>query len=307
MSEKNARAVRGKAVAEGLKVSLLGMAVNIVLAVVKGLAGVLGHSSALIADAAESITDVASSLVVFGGISLSSRPPDDEHPYGHGKAEPLAAMLVSCAVVAAGAGIFARGFWGLGHPRTEGPAVYTLFVLLGVVLVKEMLFRRVSSVGQEIESVAVSSDAWHHRSDAITSLAAAVGIAVALIGGPKYAVADNWAAMLSAVFIFVNGLILLRSAVAEIMDAVPSGSIEADVRRIAAQVGQVRGVETCRVRKMGFDYFVDMHVFVDGDMTVRTGHDIAHEVKARVLAGTPRVRDILIHVEPADCRIPHRR
>lgn len=291
---------RSKAVSKGLRASLLGMAVNIMLAVLKGVAGFFGSSSALIADAVESITDVASSLVVFSGIQFSARPPDDDHPYGHGKAEPLAAMLVSGAVIAAGLAIFVRSFMLLSHPRVQGPEPYTLVVLIAVVIIKEFLFRKVSAVGSEIDSVAVSSDAWHHRSDAITSLAAAVGIGFALVGGPRYYSADNWAALLSAVFIFVNGLRLLRSAVGEIMDEVPNGKIENEVRELAMQVADIKGVETCRVRKMGFDYYVDMHVFVNGDMSVRRGHDIAHEAKAFILKKNPRIRDILIHVEPAD-------
>jgi cation diffusion facilitator family transporter len=180
----------------------------------------------------------------------------------------------------------------------EPPAAYTLVVLAVVVFLKEGVFRVISHGGSELGSTALLGDAWHHRSDALTSAAAFVGISVALLGGPGYETADDWAALLACGIIAWNGWRLLRPALAELMDEVPNTSTEAAVREAASSVPGVLGIETCLVRKTGLAYLVDLHVEVDGDLTVREGHRIAHESKDAVMAAVPQVLDVLVHVEP---------
>ena len=282
----------------GLRAAALGLTVNAFLAGAKLLAGILGHSYALIADATESAADMASSLVVYAGLRIAATPPDENHPYGHGKAEPLSALVVSLGLVGAAAGI---AFQSLGeiHAPHHRPAPFTLIVLVGVVLMKETLFRIAFRAGEEIESTALRSDAWHHRTDALTSAAAFLGISIALLGGPRFARADDWAALFASLVILVNAFRLLRPALAEVMDAAPSPALKADVRRAASAVPGVTGLDKCLVRKMGLDLYVDLHIYVDGDLRVREGHDIAHRVKEAVQAANPRVFDVLVHVEPA--------
>lgn len=283
---------------KGRKSALVGVAVNLILAACKLAGGIIGHSYALVADAIESMADVFSSLIVWGGLRIASTPRDAGHPYGHGKAEPLAAMAVALFLLGA-AGLI--GFQSISELRLGhhvSPRPFTLAVLVGVIVTKEVLFRYVVTIGTHIESTAVKTDAWHHRSDAITSAAALVGISVTVIGGPAYAAADDWAALVAASIIAFNGYRLFLPALHEVMDAAPAAALEAEIRRIAASVPGVVGLEKCFVRKMGFEYYVDIHVEVDGSLTVRQGHDIAHDVKAAIRKSNPRVVDVLAHIEP---------
>lgn len=274
------------------------MLVNAFLAAGKLAAGIAGHSFALIADAIESLSDLFSSIIVWRGVVVASEPADADHPYGHGKAEPIASALVAGMLLLAAGGIVLHSFREMTFSR-EAPAPFTLAVLLATIVIKEWLFRVVSREGQAIDSSVVQTDAWHHRSDAITSLSAAVGITVALVGGPGFEKADSIAAIVAAGIIGLNGFRLLRGAVMELMDTVPSKDFSADIQRIARETPGVDGIEKCRVRKMGYQYFVDLHVEVDPQMTVQRGHEIAHQVKDRVMANLPEVRDVLIHIEPA--------
>jgi cation diffusion facilitator family transporter len=281
----------------GVRTSLAGVAVNMFLAAIKAITGILGHSYALVADAIESTFDVASSFVVLGGLKIAAAPPDEDHPYGHGKAEPLAAMVAAVALCTAAIGIAIQSAREILTPH-HAPAWYTLVVLVAVVLVKEGMFRYVVKVGRKVRSMAVETDAWHHRSDALTSAAAFVGISVALIGGPGYESADDWAALAVSGVILFNGIRLLAPAVQEVMDRAPSPEIEALVRTVAGAVPGVQALDKCYVRKMGLTYFVDLHVVVEESLTVRAGHSIAHDVKDAIRAANPRIVDVLVHIEP---------
>ncbi len=284
---------------KGRKSALIGVGVNLILAVCKLAAGIVGHSYALVADAIESTADIFSSLIVWGGLRIASTPRDETHPYGHGKAEPLAAMIVALALLGAAGLIAVQTLQDIRLGHHVPPRAFTLAVLVGVIVTKEVLFRYVITVGESISSTAVKTDAWHHRSDAITSAAAFVGISVAVIGGPRYASADDWAALAAATIIAFNGYRLFLPALHEVMDAAPAAAVEMEIRRIAQQVAGVIGLEKCFVRKMGFEYYVDIHVEVDGNLTVREGHHIAHEVKTAVRTANPSVVDVLVHIEPA--------
>lgn len=284
---------------QGLRATVIGVAVNVALAMVKGAAGLLGNSSALIADAIESLTDSMTSLVVYFGLRVAMRPPDANHPYGHGKAEPLAATIVSLGLVAAAIAIAVTSVRQLLVPHPP-PEPYTLVVLALVILAKETLFRHVNRVAAEIESTAVESDAWHHRSDAITSALAFIGITMALTGGPAWRIADEIAALVSVPIILINAFGFLRKALAELTDAAPPAEIEQQVRKIAMATPDVAGLHLCRARKMGLEYFVDLHVLVDGDLSVRDGHRIAHAVKDAIRAQIPKINDVLVHIEPSE-------
>jgi cation diffusion facilitator family transporter len=281
-----------------MRFALLGVFANAALALVKGVAGYLGNSYALIADAIESAFDIFSSILVWFGLRYATRPPDENHPYGHGKAEPLVACVIALVLMGAAILIGVESVKEIRTPH-HAPAPFTLIVLVVVVVVKEVLFRYVVRTGEETGSTAVKTDAWHHRSDAITSGAAFVGISIALVGGPGYESADDFAALLAAGIIAFNAVMLLRPALAELLDAAPPKEFAEDVRRAAAAVPGVLGLDKCIVRKLGFDLYVDLHIRVRGDLTVYDGHRIAHDVKDAVRAHNARVRDVTIHVEPA--------
>ena len=281
----------------GARVALFGMIVNSIFALAKILGGFFGHAYVLIADGIESGLDVAGSFVIWSGLKVAARPPDASHPYGHGKAEPIAAMIVAVGVVAAAVGLAIQSVREIFLPH-HAPAPYTLVILVVVIVIKETLFRYVNRIGRDIDSTAVKTDAWHHRSDALTSAAAFIGISVALIGGRRWQSADDWAAIFACAVIATNGIRLLRPAFYEIMDTAPRKIVKS-VCSVASSVPGVIDVENCRARKMGLDFYVDLHVGVDGNISVHEGHEIAHRVKAAIQQSNSRVADVLVHIEPA--------
>lgn len=297
MHEPPSRVPRSR-LKRSLRATFIGLAVNGLLAAVKFVAGLLGHSHALIADAIESLADVFSSLIVWRGLVVAAEPADTDHPYGHGKAEPLAAAMVSMMLLLAAAWIVVQSAREIMLPHAS-PEPYTLLVLVIVVLVKEGLFRFVLSESVSVSSTAVKTDAWHHRSDAITSFAAGIGITVALVGGEGYAAADDVAAIGAAAVIAFNGWRLLRPALDELMDRAPSPELVNRLIRLAEESPGVECVEKCIARKMGYHYYVDMHVEVDPEMTVQKSHEIAHRVKSRICGVLPVISDVLVHIEPA--------
>ena len=282
----------------GARVALAGMIVNMVLAAAKITAGLLGNAYVLIADGIESALDIAGSAVIWGGLKFAARPPDATHPYGHGKAEPIAAGVVAAGVIIAAIGLAIQSVREILTPH-HGPAPFTLIVLIVVIIVKEFLFRSVIRLGKNVESTAVQTDAWHHRSDALTSAAAFIGISIALIGGEGWQSADDWAALFACAIIGANGYRLLFPALHEMLDTAPRGEIVAIIKQAAITVPGVLEVEKCLVRKMGLSFYVDLHVGVDGGISVRDGHDIAHRVKDAIKGADSRIADVLVHVEPA--------
>ena len=247
----------------GIRSTIVGVIINVAFGMIKGIAGVVGNSYALIADAVESFLDIFSSVVVLGGLKIATIPPDENHPYGHGKAEPLAAMVVAFVLMATAVSLMVGSIGEISTGSHRAPEVFTLYVLIIVISVKEILFRLIFKVGKETDSTAVQADAWHHRSDALTSLAAFIGISIAIVGGKGYESADDWAALFAAGIIFFNAYRLLRPALDEIMDATPSVGLESSVRKTAMTVKGVIGLDKCYVRKMGLAYYVDLHVVVD--------------------------------------------
>lgn len=284
---------------KGIRSTLIGIFTNLILALIKGITGAVGNSYALIADAIESLSDVITSIVVYSGLRIAAKPPDDNHPYGHGKAEPMTAAVVSIALFIAAAVIIIQSINEIITPH-KAPAAFTLYVLAGVIFIKEGLFRFVFKVGENIESGAVKSDAWHHRSDAITSAAVFVGISIALVGGDGYESADDWSALIASFIIIFNAYRLFQPAVKELMDSSPSPEIENKIRTNALLVEGVIALDKCRIRKMGFDYYVDLDIIVDGEISVRTGHKIAHRVKDQLTKSIPEIANVLVHVEPDD-------
>ena len=282
---------------QSLRATVLGILVNVVLAAIKIVTGVAGNAYALIADGVESLMDIFSSGVIWGGLKIAATPADQDHPYGHGKAEALAAFVVALALLAT-AGVLAYNSVREILTPHHAPAAFTLIVLIAVIVVKEGLFRFVFKVGAEVESTAVKVDAWHHRSDALTSLAAFIGISISLIAGEGYESADDWAALVACGIIAWNGSRLLRMALAEIMDTAPPAEVVEQVRSLAQAVASVIAIEKCHLRKSGMFYFVDMHVIVDGNLSVREGHGIAHQVKDALRASPLRIAEVLVHVEP---------
>lgn len=288
----------------GAALVLKGVLLNSVLAAAKLAGGVFGNTYALIADGVESIADIVSSVLVWAGFRWASKPPDADHPYGHGKAESLAALGIALFLFAATAWIAVHAIREIVTPHRV-PATWTLLLLAGVVATKLLFARTLQRASGAAGSTALAAEAWHHHADALTSAAAFVGITIAVIGGPEFAAADDWAALIACGVVGFNGVRILRQALGDIMDLAVAPQVESDIRGTALGVDGVRGIDKCRVRRSGLSHLVDIHVEVDPELSVRAGHDIAGAVKHALLRAPFRVTDVLVHIEPASPRRRH--
>ncbi len=275
----------------------IGLVVNAGLTLVKLVAGIVGNAYALVADAVESSVDMIGSLAVWSGLRIASRDPDDRYPFGYGRAEPLAAAAVSMMLLAAAVGIAITAAIEIRTPHFA-PKPYTLVVLVAVIVIKWVLFRRVLATSEATGSVAVAADAWHHRSDAITSLAAFLGIAVALIGGPGWEEADDWAAMVAAIVIAANGVTMLRSSLRDLMDRAPSAEILNQVSSAALNTPGVLAIEKLKVRRSGMGLYVDLHVQAKPLLSLHDAHILSGCVKTSIRREIPSAIGVLIHMEP---------
>jgi cation diffusion facilitator family transporter len=281
----------------GVRLAQTGLLINAILVVVKVVTGIVGHSYALIADGVESSLDIFSSMIVWRGIHVAARSPDESYHFGYGKAESVASAAVALLLMGAAAGIAIEAIREIRTPH-HVPASFTLIVLVLVVIAKEMLFRRVLREGEALDSGVVMADAWHHRSDAITSAAAFIGISIALAGGADWAAADDYAALFASAIIAVNGARLMRPALADLMDRAPAAELLEHVLEEASQEHGVLRIEKLLARRAGIGHFVTLHVQADPDMTLHDAHVLGGRVRARIVRNVPAVLDALIHMEP---------
>jgi len=272
---------------------------NASLAIIKGLAGFFGNSYALIADAIESTADIFSSFLVLFGLKYANRPADKNHPYGHGRAEPLITFLVVGFLITSATIIAYESIKNIGTPH-ELPKIWTLFVLIPLIIWKEISFQLVIRKAKETNSSSLKADAWHHRSDAITSIAALIGISIALYFGKGYETADDWAALFASGFILYNSYKIFRPALGEIMDEHLYDDLVAEIRKVSLTCAGVVATEKCFVRKAGMKYHVELHAIVQADITVKNGHEIAHNLKDTLLNDIPQLGHVLIHIEPTE-------
>lgn len=273
------------------------MLVNLILAIIKLIAGIVGHAYALVADAVESTADIFSSLVVYGGLHIASQPADEDHPYGHGRAEALAGALVALMLFAAALGIAIEAVREIRTPH-HTPKAWTLAVLVGVIVIKQILASRVFLIGSETGSTAIMADAQHHRSDVVTSTAAFIGIGIAVIGGPGWEQADDWAALVASIVICYNGMKMLRPAINDLMDRLPGADVVQLIANAATSVPEVNAIEKLKVRKVGLQYAVDLHVQTDPDMSLHDAHIVSGKVKGAIRTAMPAVDGVLVHMEP---------
>jgi len=270
---------------------------NFALAFIKGIAGVFGNSYALIADAIESTTDIFSSLLVLFGLKYAERPADKNHPYGHGKIEPIITFIVVAFLVTAATIIAYESIQNIQTPH-KVPKPWTLIVLGVIILWKEVSYRVIIKKSRETSSTSLRADAWHHRSDAVTSVMAFIGISIALIFGKGYETADDWAALLASGFILYNSYLIFRPALGEIMDEHVYDELLEKIRKESIEVKGILDTEKCFVRKAGMKYLVDLHAVVDGKISVKEGHDIAHKLQDHLKTVIPNLGHVLIHIEP---------
>ncbi|MES1214424.1 MAG: cation diffusion facilitator family transporter [Bacteroidota bacterium] len=282
-----------------IKTTYFSIVGNTCMAIIKWLAGYFGNSYALIADAIESTTDIFSSLLILFGIKYSNKPADKNHPYGHGRAEALVTFLVVGFLITSATIIVYESIKNIRTPH-HLPKPYTLIILGTIIIWKEISYRLVIKKSKETNSSSLKADAWHHRSDAITSIAAFIGISVAIILGKGYESADDWAALFASIFIYYNSYLILRPALGEIMDEHLYDGMINRIREVSAKVDGVLYTEKCFVRKAGMVYHVDLHATVDANITVKEGHHIAHNLKDTLRQEIPELGHVLIHIEPGE-------
>lgn len=272
---------------------------NFLLALLKGIAGIFGNSYALIADAIESTTDIFASILVLFGIKYANRPADENHPYGHGRAEPLITFLVVAFLITSACYIAYESVLNIQEPHSL-PKPWTLFVLGAIIIWKEISYRIVIQKSKETNSSSLKADAWHHRSDAITSVSAFIGISIALYAGEGYESADDWAALFASGFILYNSFLIFRPALGEIMDEHTHHDLIEEIRKVASTVDGIVNTEKCFIRKAGMKYHVDLHARVDGTISVRDGHTISHNLKDKLRSQISSLGHVLIHIEPSE-------
>ena len=293
-------AVRQRLYVDAKRAAVWGLGVNSLLVISKLAGGIATGSAALIADAVNSIGDVASSMAVRGALSMAQVEEDDDHPYGHTKAESIAGLSVSLLVA------FSAGLLGLETIKRFGselavPGIAAGVIAGGCAVIKEVIYRYTMQVAKRLDSSSLTAVAWDHRSDAIGSGLVAVSLIAAPYVGAWGRYIDPIAALcVCAALIYTGGRIFLSTA-AELMDQQADGATVRQVREIAESVDGVQAIEKLRVRKSGLEYFIEIHVQVEGMMTVDAGHRIAHHVKDQLLVSLPRVRDVHVHIEPFSC------
>ncbi len=284
---------------KAISTTYLSIVGNTFVAIIKWVTGLLGNSYGLIADAIESTCDIFSSFLVLFGLKYSAKPADKNHPYGHGKMEPVLTFVVTGFLITSATIIVFQSIQNIRTPH-ELPAKFTLIVLGVIIVAKELFYRKVKKSGETTNSSLLKADAWHHRSDAITSLAVFIGILIAIVMGKGYETADDWAALFAAGFIYYNSFLIFRPALGEIMDEHFYDDLIDEIRKISATVSGIIDTEKCFVRKSGLTYHVDLHAIVDANITVKEGHEIAHRLEDELKKSIPDIADVLVHIEPSE-------
>jgi cation diffusion facilitator family transporter len=273
------------------------LGINLVLGLVKLMGGIVGDCFALIADAVNSLGDVVTNVVLLVALRLAQQPPDAEHPYGHSRAEGIAASNIAVVVVVSACFVGWEAIQRL-YLKHELPATWTLWIAGINVIIKEGLYHYKIRVGKRTGSLAIIANAWDHRSDALCALAVLVGLSVVLFGGSNYLWADEVASLIVVCIILWSGFKLIRCSTSELMDVQANPEFVEGIRDEATAVDAVKAIETLWVRKSGLEYFADIHIQVDPDISVAEGHRIGHKVKDRLLAKFNNLRDVLVHLEP---------
>ena len=284
------------------KVTWIGLLVNIALAAIKLAAGYFGNSRALIADSIHSLTDTTTDLAVIAGSHFWSRPPDDCHPYGHRRLETLVSVFIGLMLAAAGIGIGWDAVSALRDKNSSSPGWVALVTAMISILTKEILYRWTAKSGKRIKSPALAANAWHHRTDAISSMPVLIAVGGALIF-PSWSFLDLVGAVVISIFVLHAAMKIIWPGISELMDAGAPQDIQKKIEDIACQIEGVQDIHKIRTRYISTSILVDMHIVVDGSISVREGHKIADEVEAHIIKGIPVVLGAVIHVDPTELAV----
>jgi cation diffusion facilitator family transporter len=286
----------------GKRVALASIAVSSILAAVKITVGIMGRSASVLADGFESAGDVVAAVAVFFGFAIASRPADDEHPYGHGRYETLTGLIVGVILFAAGIGICYRSLQGVQDVHGT-PEFYGVWALLGSMVAKAVMSTVKFHYGKKIRSAALTADAWNDFVDILSALTALTALGLTLLDPERFLVADHYGGFAVGLFVIFTGIRVARETSSRLTDEMPDDEMMSAIREVSLTVSGAIGVEKCFARNVGLQYYVDLHLEVDPDLTVRKSHDIATEVRIAICKRLDWVADVLVHVEPAPERL----
>jgi cation diffusion facilitator family transporter len=280
----------------GRQVAVLSMIVGAALAVMKITVGLMANSAAVVSDGVESASDVLASGIVLFGLALAAKPADEEHPYGHGRFETISGLAVGVMLGMTGAVICFRAAWSINDQHV--PAAFAIWALVVSMIAKAALGATKFRIGRNIKSEALVADGWNDTVDILSASAALVAVALAVWRPQRFAAADHYGAFAVGLIVIFLGIRVVYNTTQQLVDRMPPRELLEDIRRVALSVPGALGIEKCLARKTGLRYHVDLHLEVDPEMTVRRSHEIAHEVRNRIIAELPWVADVLVHVEP---------
>ncbi|MDP8219395.1 MAG: cation diffusion facilitator family transporter [Candidatus Theseobacter exili] len=284
-------------------ITWIGFWVNLLLALLKFSVGFLGHSQAVLADGVHSLSDVSTDLVVLFGVKFWSSPPDEDHQYGHHRIEALITVIIGIILILTALGIGYRSISTIKETSIKQPGLIALIGAVLSIFLKEWLYRWTIKIGTKIKSSSVIANAWHHRSDAFSSIPVVIAVTAALIT-PKWAYIDHIGALIVSFFIFKVAWNILKSAIFELTDRSATQIDSNKIHSIAIEVDGVKSAHAIRSRRLGSGLFVDLHILVDGGLSVKEGHDISEAVKNKLIGTGPNVLDAVIHLEPFEPNKP---
>ena len=282
---------------EIMKITLWGLVLNVFISIIKFVLGFLGNSQAVVADAVHSFSDTSTDLVILLGVKYWTAPPDDNHPYGHQKIESFVTIIIGLILLTAACGIGYNAIATLDHEHTEQLKLFTIIGPIVSIIFKELLFRKTYKVGVKTNSSSVKANAWHHRTDALSSIPVLIAVVASLIN-PKLIILDHIGAIIVAAFIIKLAVEIIYKNINELIDTGISEEEYLHISKVISEIECVKGFHKVRSRKLGSSIYLDLHLEVDGDLSVRTGHDITEDVQKALISSNPKIIDVMVHLEP---------
>ena len=282
---------------EIMKITLWGLVLNVFISIIKFVLGFLGNSQAVVADAVHSFSDTSTDLVILLGVKYWTAPPDDNHPYGHQKIESFVTIIIGLILLTAACGIGYNAIATLDHEHTEQLKLFTIIGPIVSIIFKELLFRKTYQVGVKTNSSSVKANAWHHRTDALSSIPVLIAVVASLIN-PKLIILDHIGAIIVAAFIIKLAVEIIYKNINELIDTGISEEEYLHISKVISEIECVKGFHKVRSRKLGSSIYLDLHLEVDGDLSVRTGHDITEDVQKALISSNPKIIDVMVHLEP---------
>ncbi len=284
---------------EIMKITLWGLVLNVLISIIKFVLGFMGNSQAVVADAAHSFSDTSTDLVILLGVKFWTAPPDDNHPYGHQKIESFVTIIIGIILLTAACGIGYHAIATINVGHADKLKLFTIVGPIFSIIFKELLFRKTYQVGVKTNSSAVKANAWHHRTDALSSIPVLIAVVASLIN-PKLIILDHIGAIIVAAFIIKLAVEIIFKNINELVDTGITEEEYLHISKVISEIKSVKGFHKVRSRKLGSSIYLDLHLEVDGDLSVSEGHDITEDVQQALIGSNPKIIDVMVHLEPEE-------